>query len=157
MSDDILARIDDTLAGDNTIDDDWTVSGDAMRSRPATSDDPEFGAPRGFGPIRAMAFVPHVADPTAPTVAELEDGIDLTPYVHVVGQHVYRTDRDGVRWRTRAKQAPRHVRWMLTRMVTWLSGSAHCSTVSTRARQHADADGTHANRCAPSPSRSTST
>lgn len=43
MSDDILNQIDDVLAGDNAINDDWTVSGDAMRSRPATDHDPEYG------------------------------------------------------------------------------------------------------------------
>lgn len=42
--DSMLDRIDTVLAGDGTaIVDDWTVSGDAMRSRPSTERDPEFG------------------------------------------------------------------------------------------------------------------
>lgn len=70
--DDVLAAIDETLAG---ADDDWTVSGDAMRWTP-----PEQQEASDKSPTR-VSWSPDVDNQAAPTAAELGTGIDLTDQI----------------------------------------------------------------------------
>lgn len=81
-NDNILDRIDAVLGHEDTvIDDDWSVSTDAMRSRPPGEHDLPHWAelPAGLAPGR-VSFVPRIGDPLHPTTAELAAGIDLSPH-----------------------------------------------------------------------------
>jgi len=80
MSDEILDRIDAVLGHEDTvIEDDWAVSGDAMRSRPPADGDTPY-EPELNPPARAT-LVQGVGDLRAPTTAEVNAGIDLSEFI----------------------------------------------------------------------------
>ena len=79
MSRDIIEAIDGAL-------EDWMVSGDAMRWTPDPEPEPELSLPETLHVTRSsLRWVPSVADPSAPTVAELRQGVDLGMHLEYGG------------------------------------------------------------------------